>query len=74
MSTFPDEPENDKSPDQEPASEETATSKGIPAPPPAEASGGRHRRKAGRLKGQITVGPEFFEPLPDDEIALWEGS
>lgn len=25
------------------------------------------RRRAGRLKGLITVGPGFFEPLPDDE-------
>ena len=31
------------------------------------------RRRPGRLKGLITVGPEFFEPLPDDELAAWEG-
>jgi prevent-host-death family protein len=30
------------------------------------------RRIPGRLKGQISVGPEFFEPLPDDELAGWE--
>jgi prevent-host-death family protein len=29
------------------------------------------KRVAGRLKGQFTVGPEFFEPLPDDELDLW---
>jgi antitoxin (DNA-binding transcriptional repressor) of toxin-antitoxin stability system len=31
-------------------------------------------RQRGRLKGLITVSPEFFEPLPDDELAAWEGS
>jgi prevent-host-death family protein len=31
------------------------------------------QRKFGAFKGLITVGPEFFEPLPDDELALWEG-
>ena len=28
-------------------------------------------RKPGRLKGQFKVGPEFFEPLPPEELALW---
>ena len=28
-------------------------------------------RRPGRLKGSI--GPEFFEPLPDDEWDAWEG-
>lgn len=28
-------------------------------------------RKPGWLKGQFTVGPEFFEPLPPEEIELW---
>ncbi len=28
-------------------------------------------RKPGRLKGQFKVGPEFFEPLPLDELELW---
>jgi prevent-host-death family protein len=27
------------------------------------------KRKPGRLK--IVVGKEFFEPLPDDELAAW---
>jgi prevent-host-death family protein len=31
------------------------------------------QRRPGMFKGLITVGPEFFEPLPDDELALWEG-
>ncbi len=25
-------------------------------------------RQPGRLKGMFIVGPEFFEPLPDDEL------
>lgn len=28
-------------------------------------------RRPGRLKGLFTLGPEFFEPLPDDELRLW---
>jgi prevent-host-death family protein len=32
------------------------------------------RRRFGALKGLISIGPEFFEPLPDDELAAWEGS
>ncbi len=30
------------------------------------------KRQFGALRGQITVGPEFFEPLPEDELAAWE--
>ncbi len=30
------------------------------------------KRKFGRLKGKIKIGPEFFEPLPEDELKLWE--
>lgn len=30
------------------------------------------RRKPGSLKGVLSVGPAFFEPLPDDELAGWE--
>jgi len=29
-------------------------------------------RPIGLYKGQIDIGPEFFEPLPEEEIALWE--
>jgi len=32
------------------------------------------KRKFGRLKGLAKIGPEFFEPLPEDELKLWEGS
>lgn len=31
----------------------------------------RKRRKLGSMKGAISIGPEFFEPLPDSEIAAW---
>ncbi len=30
------------------------------------------RRKLGFLKGKLVVGPEFFEPLPEDELKRWE--
>ena len=29
-------------------------------------------RRFGSLEGKITIGPEFFEPLPDEELAAWE--
>jgi prevent-host-death family protein len=29
------------------------------------------KRKAGRLKGKIKIGPEFFEPLPEEELRRW---
>lgn len=31
------------------------------------------RRRFGSMKGLFTVGPEFFEPLPEDELRLWNG-
>jgi len=31
------------------------------------------KRKFGRLKGLVKVGPEFFEALPEEELKLWEG-
>ena len=31
----------------------------------------RGERKPGRLKGKFKVGPEFFEPLPPEELDLW---
>lgn len=33
----------------------------------------RPERKPGRMKGLIDIGPEFFEPLPEDDLRLWEG-
>lgn len=29
------------------------------------------KRVFGSMKGQFTVPPEFFEPLPDDELEAW---
>jgi prevent-host-death family protein len=29
-------------------------------------------RKPCALRGKLKVGPEFFEPLPPDELAAWE--
>ena len=29
-------------------------------------------RKPGSLKGKLRVGPEFFEPLPQEELERWE--
>lgn len=34
-------------------------------PPPA-------RRQFGALRGSVSTGPEFFEPLPEAELAVWE--
>lgn len=36
-----------------------------PAPKP--------ERKPGRLKGLVALDDRFFEPLPEDELRLWEG-
>jgi len=30
------------------------------------------RRKPGSLKGKLHLGPEFFEPLPEEELRAWE--
>jgi len=30
------------------------------------------RRQPGSLRGKLRVGPEFFEPLPADELPDWE--
>lgn len=32
----------------------------------------KKKRVPGRLKGKISIGPEFFEPLPQDELDAWE--
>jgi prevent-host-death family protein len=32
----------------------------------------RARRQPGILRGKLRVGPEFFEPLPAEELSLWE--
>jgi len=30
------------------------------------------QRKPGSMKGKLKIGPEFFEPLPEDELQAWE--
>jgi antitoxin (DNA-binding transcriptional repressor) of toxin-antitoxin stability system len=42
-----------------------AVAKIVPMPP-------KPKRKFGRLKGKGSIGPEFFEPLPEEELKLWE--
>jgi prevent-host-death family protein len=32
----------------------------------------RGDRKPGALEGKLHVGPEFFEPLPEEELSRWE--
>jgi prevent-host-death family protein len=31
----------------------------------------RGQRKPGALRGKLRVGPEFFEPLPPEELDAW---
>jgi antitoxin (DNA-binding transcriptional repressor) of toxin-antitoxin stability system len=31
------------------------------------------KRIPGRLKGKVAFSDTFFDPLPDDELALWNG-
>jgi prevent-host-death family protein len=31
------------------------------------------KRRAGTLKGKITIPDNFFDPLPEDELRAWEG-
>ena len=37
----------------------------VPYHPPVK------ERRFGALRGTISVGPEFFEPLPEQELAAW---
>jgi prevent-host-death family protein len=30
------------------------------------------KRQFGALRGVISIGPEFFEPLPEQELTAWE--
>jgi len=30
------------------------------------------KRQPGVLRGKLRVGPEFFEPLPAEELSAWE--
>jgi hypothetical protein len=33
----------------------------------------RKPRVPGQYRGMIDAGPEFFEPLPEEELKAWEG-
>ncbi len=30
------------------------------------------KRQFGAMRGVVSVGPEFFEPLPEEELTRWE--
>ncbi len=32
------------------------------------------KRVFGRLKGKVSIGPEFFEPLSPEELDAWDGN
>ena len=32
----------------------------------------KKKRRPGSMKGKFSVGPEFFEPLPESELSNWE--
>ena len=42
-----------------------------PSPPPP--SDPAPKREFGTVRGQLSVPDEFFDPLPPDELASWEG-
>ena len=33
----------------------------------------RKERRPDRLKGKVVIPDEFFDPLPEEELKLWEG-
>ena len=33
----------------------------------------RPKRGFGSMRGRASIGPEFWEPLPEDELKVWEG-
>ena len=33
----------------------------------------RKERRPGRLKGKVVIPDDFFDPLPEEELKLWEG-
>ena len=48
------------------ARRDTPVAKIVPVPP-------AKKRVFGALQGKVDTGPAFFEPLPEDELALWNG-
>jgi len=47
------------------ARDKTPVARLVPIAPKVE-------RCFGAMRGKIAIGPEFFEPLPEDELAAWE--
>ncbi len=43
----------------------TPVAKLVPAVP-------RGKREFGAMRGKFSIGPEFFDPLPEDELELWD--
>ena len=33
----------------------------------------RKKRRPGRLKGKVVIPDDFMDPLPEEELKLWEG-
>ena len=31
------------------------------------------KRGFGSMRGRVSLGPEFWEPVPEEELKLWEG-
>lgn len=55
------------------AGEEVIISRGdIPVARLVPVGESKGKRQPGSLKGKLKVGPEFFEPLPPEELAAWE--
>ncbi len=46
------------------ARDKTPVAKLVPVMPKA-------KREFGAMRGKISIGPEFFEPLPKDELDRW---
>jgi len=54
------------------AGEEVVLARGKHAIVKIVPTGRKPKRHFGRLKGKGSVGPEFFEPLPERELKFWE--
>jgi hypothetical protein len=54
-------------PENIPSTEQPSFTDELPTPPKLKSG----ERPIGMYKGQIDIGPEFFEPLPKEELALW---
>jgi prevent-host-death family protein len=45
----------------------------VPAVKLVPVAGGKAKRRFGAYRGQATLTDEFFEPLPEEELAAFEG-